>query len=949
MIKPSLIFALLISFMNKFNTSIRNRSCIFFLFFFISLGALAQGFSVQGTIRDAKSGDALIGVNVLMKHLRDSSKSYGTSTDLNGGFSFTEVAKGMYRLELSYVGYQSKQQPLRVFQNMRIDTLTLHEDTKLLNEAIVKEDVTPVQQNGDTTEFNADAYKTNPDADGSDLVKKMPGITTKDGKLQAQGEEIKRVTVDGQEFFGEDAMLALKNLPAEIIQKVQVYDRLSDQSSFTGFNDGNTTKTLNIVTKSGKADGQFGKAYAGYGTDNHYSGGFNANYFNGKRRITLIGMSNNINQQNFSNDDLLGALSVPKDGNRRYRRGPQTSTDPSDFMVGEQGGINTAHNIGLNYIDMWGQKLKVNASYFANGLNNTTYQTLQRSYYLNESSDQTYNEKFGSNSSNINHRVNLRMEYTLDSNNSIIYTPRFSFQGNLKSTNLNGVNHLGIQALNSTLNSSFREGSGFNYSHELLFRHKFKKDGRTISLGMNRTLSSSTGLNSLYAENRLYTGGNDSLNTLDQFGESEGINSRLGVELMYTEPLGKKAQITFRYSPSVSRSSDLTDTRSFDSLSMSYSNYDTLLSADLTNSTITQRGGVGLRLRSKKFMMFAMINAQQSNLKADQVIPNTFNVDRNYNALLPFAFMRYQFSKSEQLRLFYRTSTDLPNGSQLQSSINNSNPLLLSTGNSTLNQAYSHRLGLRFNRTNVAKGRTLFASFTMNYASDYIANSSFIAQQDTVIQGVSLTRGTQLNRPVNLDKNWNLSLFISYGVPIKWLKSNLNFNVGLNQAQTPGIINEVLNYTEATSYDVSAVLSSNISEEIDFSLSYAADWNRVRNSFQPQLNNDYLLHAGTAGITWMPKGKWVFNTQASYTSYMGLGDAFTSNFLIWNAAFGRKFLKNNAGDLRMSVFDILGQNNSLTRNVTEVYVEDVQNQVLQRYFMLTFTYTFRNFNARASR
>ncbi len=925
------------------------RKALILFVFFLSISASAQNFTLQGTIRDANSGEALIGVNVIVKHLRDSAKSYGTSSDLAGQFTLNNLEKGMYRLELSYVGYQSKQVPIRMFQDQRLDTLTLWEDTKLLNEAIVKEEVTPVQQNGDTTEYNADAFKTNPDADGTDLVKKMPGITTKDGKLQAQGEEVKKVTVDGQEFFGDDAMLALKNLPAEIIQKVQVFDKLSDQSAFTGFNDGNTTKTINIVTKSGKADGQFGKAYAGYGTDNRYSTGFNANYFNGKRRVTLIGMSNNINQQNFSNDDLLGALSVPSNGNRRHRRGPQTSTDPSDFLVGEQGGVNTAHSFGINYIDQWGAKLKVNASYFVNGLNNSTIQTIQRSYYLNEANDQTYDETYSSNSSNINHRFNLRMEYTIDSNNSIIYTPRFSFQGNLAGSNLYGINRLGIQPLNSTLNSTFYEQSGFNYSHELLFRHKFKKEGRTISLGMDRNFSSSNGRKSLYAENVLFNTGTDSLNTLDQLGQPAGVSSKMGVELMYTEPLGKKGQLTFRYSPSISRSNDSTDTRSLDPITGLYSTYDTLLSSHLDNNTITQRAGVGIRFRFEKLMFFAMVNGQMSNLKAEQEIPTAFSVNRDYQAILPFAFMRYQFSKNEQLRLFYRTSTDLPNGYQLQSAIDNSNPLLLSTGNEELNQTYSHRLGLRYNRANVKKGRTLFASLTINYANNYIATSSYIAGVDTVLNGVSLSRGTQLNKPVNLDNQWNASFFTSYGLPIKWLKSNLNLNVGISRSNTPGLINNVVNFTEATSYDLSAVLSSNISENVDFTLSYAADWNSVRNSFQPQLNNDYLLHAGTAGITWMPKGKWVINTQASYTSYEGLGDAFTSNYMIWNAAFGYKFLKNNAGDIRASVFDILGQNNSLTRNVSEVYVEDVQNQVLQRYVMLTFTYTFRNFNARASR
>lgn len=922
------------------------RSGIFFLFFFLTLISFSQSYTFSGVVREQGKKEAIIGVNVVLRLAKDSTQFYGTSTALNGSFEIQNVPAGRYRVELSFLGYETKKFPLNLFSNVRMDTLTLAEDRKLLDETVIKADALPVKQNGDTTEYNADAFKTNPDADGSDLVKKMPGITTKDGKLQAQGEDVQKVTIDGQEFFGDDALLALKNLPAEIIQKVQVYDKLSDQSQFTGYNDGNTVKTINIVTKTGKTDGQFGKAYAGYGTDNHYNTGFNANIFNGKQRLTFIGLSNDINLQNFANDDLLGALSMPKGENRgRGRYGPQTGTNPSDFLVGEQGGINTAHSFGVNYIDMWGKKLKVNASYFVNGLENRTNQTLQRSYYLSEAGNQNYEESNQSQSNNISHRINLRLEYTLDSNNSIIYTPRLSFQGNLSSAKLFGVNTLNNQFLSSTLNETFRERSGYNYGHDLLFRHKFNKEGRTVSLSLNNSLNASRGNTSLYAENRINDNGTDSFYTLDQLTETKGFNSTMGIRLMYTEPLAKIGQLNITYSPSRSRSLDEMDTRSLDPLSGSYDMYDSLLSNNMKSYTDVQQLGAGLRMGKKKLSMYVMLNAQQSELHAEQKVPTDFKVDKQFRALLPFSFIKYEFSKGNQIRLFYRTSTSLPRASQLQSGTDNSNPLLLTQGNPELNQSYAHRLGLRINRTNVQKGRTFFASINGNYQNDYIAGSSFIAQKDTSINGVFLSRGTQLNRPVNLDGFWNASIFGSYGMPLKFLKSNLNLNMNLSRNQTPGLINEILNYTQATALNLSMVLSSNISERLDFSFSYAADMNQVRNTFQPQLNNDYILHAASAGFSWMAKKGFLVNTQASYISYVGLGDVFNSDYLIWNAAIGYKFLKKDAGDIRLSVFDILGQNNTLTRNVNEVYVEDIQNEVLKRYFMLTFTYTFRNFNA----
>ena len=922
------------------------RFATFFLFFLLTLLSFSQSYTFSGVVRDEANKEPLIGVNVVLRPVQDSTRFYGAGTALNGSFEIQNLPSGRYRVELSFLGYKTKRFPIRLVANLRMDTLTLAEDAEFLEETVIKADALPVKQNGDTTEYSADAFKTNPDADGSDLVKKMPGITTKDGKIQAQGEDVQKVTIDGQEFFGEDAMLALKNLPAEIIDKVQVYDKLSDQSQFTGYNDGNTVKTINIVTKTGKTDGQFGKVYAGYGTDDHYNAGFNANIFNGKQRLTFIGLSNDINLQNFANDDLLGALSVPKGGNRGSRRyGPQTGTNPSDFLVGEQGGINTAHSLGVNYIDMWGKKLKVNASYFVNGLENRTNQNLQRAYYLSEAGNQNYDETNLSHSNNISHRVNLRMEYTLDSNNSIIYTPRISFQGNLTSTKLFGVNRLNTQLLSSTVNETFRERSGFSYGHELLFRHKFKKEGRTISLGLNNSMNASRGNSSLYAENHFSTNGTDSVYILDQQTVSEGLNSNMGIRLMYTESLAKFGQLNITYSPSRSRSLDEMDTRSLDSTSGWYQNYDSLLSNNLKSYTDVQQLGTGLRFSRKKLMFFAMLNVQYSHLYAEQKVPSAFVVDKQFNAILPFSFVRYEFSKGNQIRLFYRSSTSLPRASQLQGGVDNSNPLLLTQGNPDLDQSYAHRLGLRINRTNVAKGRTLFVSINGNYQNNYIAGSSTIARNDTTINGIFLARGTQLNKPVNLDGFWNASIFSSFAMPIKPIKCNLNLNLNLNRSQTPGLINEVLNYTQATALNLSLVLSSNISEKIDFSFSYAADLNQVRNTFQPQLNNDYLLHAAAAGFSWMHKKGFLATTQASYISYIGLGDVFNSDYLIWNAAVGYKFLKNDRGDIRLSVFDILGQNNTLTRNVNEMYVEDIQNVVLQRYFMLTFTYTFRNFNA----
>ena len=270
---------------------------------------LAQTVPVTGTVRDgAGSGNPLVGVTVLALVERDSTQRTGAVTDTAGWFSLN-LAPGAYRLRVSFIGYQPLQTPLRVGSTaLDLGVLRLVENAKQLQEVTVVGQQLRVETKGDTLQFNAGAFKTNPDATAEDLVRKLPGITVENGTVKTQGEDVKRVLIDGKPFFGDDPSLALRNLPAEVIDKIQVFDRLSDQAQFTGFDDGSGDKTINIITRPGRNNGQFGKAYAGAGSDGRYQAGANVNIFNGDRRISLLGLSNNINQQNFATQDLLGAL-----------------------------------------------------------------------------------------------------------------------------------------------------------------------------------------------------------------------------------------------------------------------------------------------------------------------------------------------------------------------------------------------------------------------------------------------------------------------------------------------------------------------------------------------------------------------------------------------------------------------------------------------------------------
>lgn len=928
----------------------------------LSVSAIyAQSVTVRGQIADAKDNSHMAGVTVLLINLADSVKN-GAVSDTAGVFVLKNVPPGRYQLHTSYVSYLPAERQFNVnTSDLDLGTVFIARDANLLKEVVVQEKQIRVEQLGDTTQYNAAAYKTNPNATVEDLVQKMPGITLEDGVVKVQGEELKKLTIDGEDFFGDDATLALRNLPAEIVDKIQVFDRLSEQAQFTGFDDGNTEKTLNIVTKSGKNNGQFGKIYAGYGNDDRYIGGANLNYFKGKQRISLIGLTNNINQQNFSSQDLLGVTGNAGGGRGGGRQGGgrqgggrsggdrQSGASANNFLVGQQAGINAVNSLGLNYTDRWGEKIRVNGSWFFNNNKNDNSSQLSREYFLNEESSQFYDESNRSESDNFNHRVNMRLEYNIDSANSLQLRPQISFQDNSRIGNFLGQNYFTADnPLNITENNTRSDNSGYNFSNNLLYRHRFGKRGRTLSLNLGTNFNDKSGERNLFSQNQ-YFDGIDTTETLDQLSLSESDGFTLSSNLAYTEPVGQTGQIQLNYTPSFNRNTSDRETNSLDSLTGEYSRPDLLLSNQFENRVSTHRSGASYRLRREKIMFSVGLNYQNVRLNSEQTFPEAFSLGKTFQNLLPEASFNYRESKTQNLRIQYRTSTNVPAISQLQNVLDNSNPLLLSTGNPDLKQPYGHAFTVRFNKNNSVKATNFLAFGYMGFTDNYIGNSTLIASKDTMLpDGIILLTGAQLTRPVNLDGYRNARTFFTYGLPVGLLKSNLNLNTGFSWLRTPSLVNGVKNLVNSYATNAGLVLGSNISEKLDFTVSYSANFNVVRNSLQPELDNNYFFHNAGVKLNWEFLERLTFSSDLAQTLYSGLGEDFDQQFWLWSAAVGYRMLKNESLEIRLGVFDLLDQNNSIGRTVTETYVEDSVTDVLRRYFMLTATYTLRNFGTGAS-
>ena len=896
----------------------------------------------------------LMDVRVALLSVPDSSVVKVAMTDEGGNYTMTDLTPGTYLLKVTSLEYSDQVKRIELPAGKTVMDFAMKTDTKLIDEVTVEAKAIRVEQKGDTTQYNAEAYKTNPDATVQDLITKMPGITLENGVVKAQGEQITKVMIDGQEFFGDDASAALKNLPAEIVSKIQVYDQASDQAKFTGISDGNEAKALNIVTKAGKNQGQFGKIYAGYGTPNDlYMAGANVNFFKGTRRISIVGMSNNVNQQNFSTDDILGVTGSTGGGQGRGPggRGGFGGGDNENYLVSQQNGVSTTHAIGLNYSDKWGKKknTKVTGSYFFNGSKTDNNQVTSRNYVLSATAGQHYDEDFAAIMKNANHRLNFKFDIMLDSMNSLVITPKVSYQGNNRTQGTAGTTVDGLQSLINTIdNNTFSNNKGLSASNSILWRHRFVKPRRTFSANLTGTYNNRTGKSGQESYSHYYDElGADSLASINQQANNRTNGYGISGRFSYTEPLSKNWSGELVYAPSYTVSDADKRTYVFDALSGTYSLMDTTLSNVFDNQTIVQEGGVNARFQKNKTSFQLGVSYQNSLLLNAQEFPIDRDVRLAFNSILPNMRFKYEFTKSKSFMLAYRAGTRNPTIDQLQNVIDNSNPLSLSSGNPDLKQQYNHRVFGRFNATNVQKATNFNVFFGGEVNSNYISTSSVIATSDTVIDGnITLQRGAQYRKPVNLNGSWNARTTISYGLPITKLKLNLNFYAGGAYTVLPGLINSVVNESRTSNANGGLTISSNMSENMDFTVGYTLNYNNVVNTKQNVARNEYFVHNINARFNWIIKGRLVINSNYSLNAYAGLGSGFNQTIMLWNGGIGYKFLKQKQLELRASVFDILNNNNSITRNVTESYIEDVKSNVLNRYYMLTVTYNIRNFGTK---
>ena len=917
------------------------------LVFLVSFASAQSVATVKGILIDSLNKQSLKDASIVVLAASDSSLEVFTLAKADGSFIINNAPFGEMLVQVKFQGYEPFSKKI-IFsaKNSSVDLGKIYLQIAANDLGNVTVTQSPVQMKKDTVEFTASAFKTKPNAVAEDLLKKIPGIQVdKDGGIKAQGETVQRVLVDGKRFFGDDPKMATRNLPPDIIDKIQVFDAASDQSAFTGFDDGNRVKTINITTRKDKRKGYFGRAALGAGANSDdalYDNNINISKFNGDQQITFTGQANNVNKQNFSVQDMLGSLGGGgfggAGGGGRGGGGATMGGGGGGGLLGTGGGggIVKTLSAGLNYKDNWGTKTQFSGSYFFNDQTTNRDQNSLTENLVTGSTDSSIFSKQVQSSvtNNKNHRINFNIETNFDTSNSLIIRPNISFQNTHSETFQTTSSTRGkIASLNSSRVNSVRDNQGINGSLEATFRHRFAKRGRTYSIGLNSSYNTNDGSGSNLSVNEFNLPFRNYIDTLDQIYTTNRDGKNNSATLSYTEPIGKNKQLEFNYNISSNVNNSGRATQGYNKVTNEYDIAVPNLSNIFENTFNANRLTLNYRVQNAKYNFSVGSGLQVGDLVSKNISTNV-NLKQHFVNLFPSANFRYDFTKSKNLRLFYNGRTSQPSAEQLQPVIDNSNPLLIRTGNPNLKQQFSHSFRFLFNSFDIFTQKIIFATLSGSFIENDIQNSTSISGG-----------GVQTIKPVNLSGTYNVNGFFNYGFPIKKPKSNLNLMANVSRSQTQTLVNSISNFTRNTNLGGTVSWTTNIKEGFDMNFSSNSNLTMARYTLQPQQNGDFFSQTISTEATIYSKSGWVLSTDFDYIYNAGRSEGFNTSIPLWNASLSKQMLKNKAGELKFYVFDLLNQNISISRNVTSNFIQDLQTRVLKRYFMISFTYNLRKFGA----
>ena len=915
---------------NQFMSKI--YSFLFLLLFFYSANA-QNDIVIKGTVYDINTQVPLELATVYFSNVKDSTVIEYATTDKNGAFKInTKKYDKPVFIKVNFMGYQTYvEEQNKLTESKDFGKLYLLQNTKELNEVVIKSEAPPVRVKKDTLEFNASSFKVRPDANVEILLKQLPGFEVdNDGKITVNGKEVTQFLVNGKTFFDKDGAIALKNLPADIVSKVQVSDFKTKKEELSKQESTSDYSSINLTIDEKKNKGYFGKFLGGYGTDERYEASFILNYFNNKQKISLLAASNNINSTGFTQDEVFDSMG----GGRNSRGGASGGR-----TTGTGRGITESNLVGFNYSDDWTKDLMAMGSYnFSNTINKNESKSNQANFLptgtiFTEADSKSKNENTGN-------KANFEFEYKIDPTTRIVFTPRIDQS---RSNSLSESNSFSKDendaALNESTSISNREGNSTNFGNTINFNKGFEKKARNLSFvfSNNNTNSDSETLN--LSKTVFYQGAKPD-DERNQNSKNENIYDSYSADIEYTEPITDSLRIRIGSDFDWNNTINDLKTYDYDAVSQSYTTINDLQTNYTTSRQNSITPKVGLTFEKNKFTF--NLNARTSIVDFDNhslYLNKITDLNQNYFLPIAGAQIRYRLDRSKFFTLRYDHSNSLPSSSQLMPVANLANPLNTIIGNPNLNPNERNSLNIDYR------------NFDMRTRSGYslFVRGDFF-NSEVVTTSIYDNSGKRITTYKNVTGTYTTSIGGNWSQTIKKDAHVLRYGLGLNGSYSldKGFTNAVLYDAKSLGVSPRVYFSYDYGELLTIAPSYNLSYNESRYTNSSLDASSNVVHRINIQTTnYWPKN-WVFGNDFGYTYNSNISGDFKKDFYLWNTSLSYAFFDKKM-TLKVKVYDVLNQNQSATRTISPTTIRDEENTVLKRYAMFSLAYKLGNFGGNERR
>ncbi len=895
-------------------------------------------FHIKGTAADSTANVKLRNATISILNAKDSTLYKFTRATENGGFAIQPMRAGNFILLLTYPEYADYVYHFKLDEanpSMNFKTVNMKLKATLLNEVIIKGQAAAIKIKGDTTEFNAGSYTIQPNDKVEDLLKKLPGMQIdKDGKITAQGKTVQKVLVDGEEFFGDDPTLVTKNLRADMVDKVQLFEKKSDQATFTGVDDGVKTQTINIKLKEDKKNGFFGKVEVGVGTDDFYSGQILFNRFKAKEKFSVFGIGSNTGKTGLSWEDS-NKYGGGGGGDVQFIDGGMMITGGGRDEIGYNGeGIPVARSGGAHYDTKWNEdKESINTNYKIGSLrvdgnkNILTQRNLPGGIINSELNQLTNNYIF-------RHKLDATYQVKLDTTSNL----KLMVDGTSKNSEVsNNYNTTGYRADNTLLNGELRDINNnsdeqiFNVS--ALYTKKLKKAGRNYSLNISQMINERNDEGFLYSKNEFYdlNGELDKTEITDQLKTNKIRNTLFSSNLTFSEPISKKLSVILNYGLSLNQAS--ADRKSFNASAPGrYDMVDTQFSNDFTTEQLSNQGGAIFSFKNKKASLNGGLKLNAINFdQLDKV--NDIRYRRTFINWMPQARYQYRFSQYRSFSVGYNGRTNQPSVTQLQPVKVNDDVLNIPIGNPNLKPSYNNNFSIDYNSYKVISNASVYGFGNFSFTNNQIVNNTTTDN----LTGKSQYQFINLKGKTPI----NFYLYSSLSRKIKAIEANVNIGLNTNGNVSYNYVNNVLNETKNNSYGISIGLNKYKEKKYSFYGSFNPAYNTQQSSLNPNINNNGLGYSGYGSFNIYLPGKFQISSDARY-SYTAKTASFDQSFeqTIINSSISKTFFKTDNLKLNLAVNDLLNQNTGFSRYASASTITQTKFNTIKRYFMFSLIWDF---------